>query len=76
MDLHKKIQKCGSRICRTCPYLEETNFFHSSTNGNSRKSVRWSAVPVAPVLVCVRCEGERGSGPKGADDLCSVSLEA
>ena len=36
---------------------------------NSRKSVRWSAVPIAPVLVCVRCEGERGSGPKGANDL-------
>ena len=22
------------------------------------------------------CDGERGSGPKGADDLCSVSFEA
>ena len=22
------------------------------------------------------CDGERGSGPKRADDLCSVSLEA
>ena len=37
---------------------------------NSRKSVRWSAVPVAPKLVYVRCGSERGSGPEGADDLC------
>ena len=41
---------------------------------NSRKSVRWSAVPVAPKLVYVRCEGERGSGPEGADDLCWVRI--
>ena len=33
MDSYKKIQKCGAPICRTCPYLEETNFFQSSTNG-------------------------------------------
>ena len=37
---------------------------------NSRKSVRWSAVPVAPKLVYGRGGGERGSGPEGADDLC------
>ena len=37
---------------------------------NSRKSVRWSAVPVAPQLVLVVCERERGSGPEGADDVC------
>ena len=41
---------------------------------NSRKSVRWSAVPVAPKLVHVRCEGERGSGPEGADDLCWAKI--
>ena len=41
---------------------------------NSRKSVRWSAVPVAPKLVSVRCEGERGSGPEGADDLCMARI--
>ena len=41
-----------------------------SAFSNSRKSVRWSAVPVAPKLVHVGCEGERGSGPEGADDLC------
>ena len=41
---------------------------------NSRKSVRWSAVPIAPKLVYVRCEGERGSGPEGADDLCCFYL--
>ena len=33
MDLYKKIQKCGVSTCLTCPYLEETNFFQSSTNG-------------------------------------------
>ena len=32
--------------------------------GNSRKSVTWSAVPDAPKLVCVRCDGERRRGPK------------
>ena len=34
-----------------------------------------SAVPVAPRLVNVRCEGERGSGPEGADDLCLARIE-
>ena len=33
MDLYKKIQKCGVSTCLTCPYLDETNFFQSSTNG-------------------------------------------
>ena len=41
---------------------------------NSLKRVRWSAVPVAPKLVNVRCEGERGSGPEGADDLCLARI--
>ena len=41
---------------------------------NSRKSVRWSAVPVALKLVNVRYEGERGSGPKGANDLCLARI--
>ena len=38
---------------------------------NSRKSVRWSAVPV-PCLsrLCLKLRGEQGSGPKGVDDLC------
>ena len=40
----------------------------------SRKSVRWSAVPVAPKLVYVTCEGERGSGPEGADGLCLARI--
>ena len=40
---------------------------------NSRKSVRWSAVPVAPVSVWM-CDGEWGSGPEGADDLCCWDL--
>ena len=38
---------------------------------NSRKSVRWSAVPV-PCLswLWLKERGEQGSGPKGVDDLC------
>ena len=29
-----------------------------------------------PLCECVwMCDGERGSGPEGADDLCSVSME-
>ena len=32
---------------------------------------RWSAVPVAPM-----CDGERGSSPERADDLCSAYFEA
>ena len=47
---------------------------NDNINKNSRKSVRWSAVPVAPKLVNVRCEGERGSGPEGADDLCLARI--
>ena len=39
-------------------------------NTNSRKSVRWSAVPV-PCLgrLCLKLR-EQGSGPEGVDDLC------
>ena len=42
-----------------------------NSNDNSRKSVRWSAVPV-PCLsrLCLKVRGEQGSGPKGVDDLC------
>ena len=29
-----------------------------------------------PLCEYVGCEGERGSGPEGADDLCLVSFEA
>ena len=38
---------------------------------NSRKSVRWSAVPV-PCLsrLCLKLTEEQGSGPEGVDDLC------
>ena len=42
-----------------------------SIKSNSRKSVRWSAVPVAPVSVWMY-DGERGSGPEGANDLCCI----
>ena len=43
---------------------------------NSCKSVRWSAVPVAPKLVYVRCGGEKGSNPEGANDPCWARIEA
>ena len=33
MDSFKKLQKCGVRRCRTCPYLVEANFFQSNSNG-------------------------------------------
>ena len=38
---------------------------------NSRKSVRWLAVPV-PCLsgLWLKLRGEQGSGPEGVDDLC------
>ena len=38
---------------------------------NSRKSVRWSAVPV-PCLrrLCLKLKGKQGSGSEGVDDLC------
>ena len=38
---------------------------------NSRKSVRWSVVPV-PCLsrLWLKLRGEQGSGPEGVDDLC------
>ena len=38
---------------------------------NSRKSVRWSAVPV-PCLsrLCLKLKGKQVSGPEGVDDLC------
>ena len=38
---------------------------------NSRKSVRWTVVPV-PCLsrLCLKLRGEQGSGPKEVDDLC------
>ena len=37
----------------------------------SRKSVRWSAVPV-PCLnkLCLKFEGKQDSGPEGVDELC------
>ena len=38
---------------------------------NSRKSIKWSAVPV-PCLcrLWLKLRGEQGSGPEGVDDLC------
>ena len=38
---------------------------------NSRKSVRWSVVPV-PCLsrLSLKLREEQGSGPEGVDDLC------
>ena len=47
---------------------------HRPLRGRCPKSVRWSGVPVAPKLVNVRCEGESGSGPEGANDLCLARI--
>ena len=43
----------------------------SRSRMNSRKSVRWSVVPV-PYLsrLCLKLKGEQGSGPKGVNNLC------
>ena len=49
------------------PYAQKAQKRRKS---NSRKSVRWSAVPVAPKLMYVGYGGERGSAPEGVDDLC------
>ena len=39
---------------------------------NSRKSVRWTAVPVpCPCRSCLKLRGKQGSDPKGVDDLCN-----
>ena len=41
------------------------------TEENSRKSIRWSSVPM-PCLsrLWLKLRGEQGSGPEGVDDLC------
>ena len=40
-------------------------------NINSRKSVKWSAVPVpSKSELWLKLRGEQGSGPEGVDDLC------
>ena len=33
MDHTTKIKKCGSLLCRTCPFVEELNFFTSNVTG-------------------------------------------
>ena len=35
---------------------------------------RWYPLPLCEYMWV--CDGERGSGPEGADDLCLVSFEA
>ena len=57
-------------------YLLFLLFFSQYIVDNSRKIVRWSAVPVAPKLVYVRCGGEKGSNPEGANDPCWAHIEA
>ena len=56
------------------PELADFRLERADFRPNSRISVRWSAVPVAPKSVHVRCEGERGSGPEGAKDLCLARI--
>ena len=54
--------------------LESQSILNYNDKKNSRKRVRWSAVPVAPKLMNVRCEGERGSGLERANDLCWAKI--
>ena len=39
------------------------------------KALDGQRYPLPPCECMWMCEGERGSGPKGADDLCLVSLK-
>ena len=51
--------------------LKKNNKINYFITGNSRKSVRWSAVPVSGLSrLCLKLRGEQGSGPEGVDDLC------
>ena len=55
-----------------CP-CTTSGFVRSSISIKFRQSeIVAKAVPVAPIWVC---DGERGSGPEGADDLCLVRFE-
>ena len=51
--------------------MPDTRLPQLRAGGNSRKSVRWSAVPM-PCLsrLWLKLRGEQGSGPEGVDDLC------
>ena len=55
---------------------KDKNWKGRKKKDNSRKSVRWSAVPV-PCLrrLWLKLRGEQGSGPKGVDDLCFHTYE-
>ena len=47
-----------------------TGLFRSKTS-NSRKSVRWSVVPMpCPSRLCLKLKGKQGRGPKGVNNLC------
>ena len=52
------------------PFVVLHPYEHQKSNTNSRKSVRWSAVPV-PFLssLCLKLNWEQGSSPKGVYDL-------
>ena len=62
----------GQRLyLRSQQHLDSSSEAKDNKNINSRKSVRWSAVPV-PCLsrLWLKLRGEQGSGPEGVDDLC------
>ena len=49
----------------------ELKTLKNAENINSRKSVRWSAVPaLCQSELWLKLRGEQGSGPEGVDDLC------
>ena len=55
--------------------LAKVVYLRSSGAKKSRQTPKMVAkASDAPKLVYVRCEGERGSGPKGANDLCWAKI--
>ena len=67
----KEISNCTGRHQQEVVSLQEPKIGVLPYSFNSRKSARWSAVPV-PCLsrLCLKLRGEQGSGPEGVDDLC------
>ena len=56
------IKKCGSRICRTCPFIEECNFFISNSTGvkffpktNGYFPLNCKTQNVVYMIFCKRC---------------------
>ena len=73
-DTRPDTRRSQSRAGWQGPYLKSLEHLSKNSEANdlnSRKSVRWSAVPV-PCLIRLglKLEGNQGSGPERVDDLC------